>query len=354
MGSDPSARQSLSGIPAYRAGRPASAGSAKLSSNENPFPPLPGVEAAIADAAAAVNRYPDFGSARLLKALSSRLGVAQDQICVGTGSVAVLVQVMTAMVESGDEVVMPWRSFEAYPIVVQLSGATQVRVPLRSDYTHDLEAMAAAINSNTKVVLVCTPNNPTGTVVRRPELAEFIDHVPSDVLVVVDEAYIEFVRDAESTSALDLAVGRDNVLVLRTFSKAFGLANLRVGYGVGPRAIVQELRKTQLPFGVSTVAEGAALAALAGERELRRRVDVLVRERDRVLRELAAHSIDVPDSHGNFVWLSLGDSADEFAQHCEEAGVVVRSFPGDGVRVTIGERGANDLWLSVLGGQLQR
>jgi histidinol-phosphate aminotransferase len=348
MGANPSARQSLSDIPAYRAGRPAPAGSAKLSSNENPFPPLPGVEAAIADAAGAVNRYPDFGSDRLLDALAARLGVDREQITVGTGSVAVLVQVMTAMVEAGDEVVMPWRSFEAYPIIVQLSGATQVRVPLRSDHTHDLDAMASAITDKTRVVLVCTPNNPTGTVVRQRELTEFIDGVPSDVLVVVDEAYIEFVRDAESTGALDLAVSRNNVLVLRTFSKAFGLANLRVGYGVGPRAIVQELRKTQLPFGVSSVAEGAAVAALAGERELQRRVDVLVRERDRVLRELAARSIDVPDSQGNFVWLPLGDSADEFAQRCEDAGVVVRSFAGDGVRVTIGEAVANELWLGVL------
>ena len=354
MVNPPTSRQALTGIPAYRAGRPASAGSAKLSSNENPFPPLPGVEAAIVDAAGEVNRYPDFGSARLLKALSQRLGVDEVQISVGTGSVAVLVQVMTAMVEAGDEVVMPWRSFEAYPIVIQLSGATQVRVPLTADHAHDLGAMAAAINDKTRVVLVCTPNNPTGSIVRRRELLEFIDAVPSDVLVVVDEAYFEFVRDADRTSALDLAVSRDNVLVLRTFSKAFGLANLRVGYGVGPRAIVQELRKTQLPFGVSTVAEGAALAALAGAAELQRRVNVLVRERDRVLRELVAHPIEVPDSQGNFVWLPLGTSATEFADLCSEAGVVVRSFPGDGVRVTIGERAANDLWLSVLGRYLQR
>jgi histidinol-phosphate aminotransferase len=353
MVSHPSSRQSLSGIPAYRAGLPAPTGSAKLSSNENPFPPLPGVEAAIADAAAAVNRYPDFGNARLLTALSGRLGVDEDQISVGTGSVAVLVQVMTAMAEGGDEVVMPWRSFEAYPIVVQLSGATQVRVPLASDHTHDLEAMAAAVNKHTKVVLVCTPNNPTGTVVRRRELAEFIDRVPSDVLIVVDEAYVEFVYDAENTSALDLVSSRDNVLVLRTFSKAFGLANLRVGYGVGPRAIVQELRKTQLPFGVSTVAESAALAALAGERELQRRVGVVTRERDRVLDELRAHAIEVPESQGNFVWLPLGQSAVEFAERCEDAGVVVRTFPGDGVRVTVGERAANDRWLAVLRGQLR-
>lgn len=354
MVSHPSSRPALTGVPAYRAGRAASGDAVKLSSNENPFPPLPGVEAAICDAAGGVNRYPDFGSTRLIQALADRLGVDSDQISVGTGSVAVLVQVMTAMVESGDEVVMPWRSFEAYPIVVQLSGATQVRVSLTPDHAHDLDAMAAAITDNTRVVLVCTPNNPTGTVVGRRQLVEFIDRVPHDVLVVVDEAYFEFVRDTNSSSALDLALSHDNVLVLRTFSKAFGLANLRVGYGVGARAIVEELRKTQLPFGISTVAEGAALAALAGEAELLRRVDVLAEERDRVLGELATKPIAVPASQGNFVWLPLGSDAETFAQRCEEAGVVVRSFPGDGVRVTIGERAANDQWLSVLSGHLAR
>jgi histidinol-phosphate aminotransferase len=320
----------------------------KLSSNENPFPPLPGVEAAIADAASAVNRYPDFGSARLLSALSRRLRVDESQITLGTGSVAVLGQVITAMAGPGDEVVLPWRSFEAYPIVVQLSGATQVRVPLRTDHSHDLEAMAAAVTPRTRVVIVCSPTNPTGTSVKRSELVRFLDAVPENVLVALDEAYVEFVRDPDTPDGLDLASSRSNVVVLRTFSKAYGLAGVRIGYGVGQASVISELRKTQLPFGVTTIAERAAIAALAGEHELLRRVDVLVAERSRVQAALSAMPYDVPDAQGNFVWLPLGDRADEFAARCEQSGVIVRPFTGDGVRVTVGEQPANDRWLAVL------
>lgn len=321
----------------------------KLSSNENPFPPLPGVEAAIADAAASVNRYPDFGSERLIRALATRLDVDPAQIAVGTGSVAVLGQVMNAMAGAGDEIVVPWRSFEAYPILATLAGASLVRVPLRADGSHDLEAMAAAVTERTRLVMVCTPNNPTGTSVRRDQLERLLAQVPGDVLVAVDEAYVEFVRDAESPDALDLALSRDNVVVLRTFSKAYGLAGLRVGYAVGPAAVVAELRKAQLPFGVTAMAEQAAIASLSGERELVRRVEVLVQERARVVDALQALSFEHPDAQGNFVWLPLGERTDAFAVASEAAGVVVRPFTGEGVRVTIGEPPANDRWLAVLG-----
>jgi histidinol-phosphate aminotransferase len=338
----------LDAIPGYLAGRAAPVGAVKLSSNENPFPPLPGVEAAIAGAAADVNRYPDFGSTRLIQAIAARHDVAADHVTVGTGSVAVLAQVIAAYAGAGDEVVLPWRSFEAYPIVVQLAGATQVRVPLRSDHMHDLPAMAGAITDRTRVVLVCTPNNPTGATVRRGDLERFLDLVPPTVLVAVDEAYVEFVRDADGPDALDLATSRPNVVVLRTFSKAYGLAALRVGYGVGPADVVAQLRKTQLPFGVSSMAESAALAALAGERELMRRVDVLVAERARVLEQLVEVGVPVPSSGGNFVWLPIGGRADEFAAACASAGVMVRPFADEGVRVTIGEPEANARWLAVL------
>ena len=348
MADRPRSRDELAAIPAYQAGRDAPAGAAKLSSNENPFPPLPGVEAAIADAAHSINRYPDFGSSRLLEALAERCGVAREQITLGTGSVAVLGQVITAMAGSGDEVVMPWRSFEAYPILVQLSGATQIRVPLLPDFTHDLDAMASAVNERTRVVLICTPNNPTGTVVTRSALEVFLERIPSDVLVVVDEAYVEFVRDVEATHSLELIAQYPNVVILRTFSKAFGLAGVRVGYGVGPVDLITDLRKAQLPFGVTNVAEQAALAALASERELLRRVDVLVAERTRVEAALAALPFAAPPSQGNFVWLPLADRAVEFGDACEQNGVVVRPFAGDGVRVTIGEPEANNRWLEVL------
>lgn len=348
MPDHPRSRAPLQAIPAYQAGRSAPPGAVKLSSNENPFPPLPGVLAAMNDAAAEVNRYPDFGSSRLVEALAQRHGVGPEQVAVGTGSVAVLSQVITAYAGAGDEVVIPWRSFEAYPIIIALSGATQVSVPLRTDHTHDLTAMAAAVSERTRVVMICTPNNPTGTVVRRRDLIAFLDDVPPDVLVAVDEAYVEFVRDTESPDALDLAVSRSNVVVLRTFSKAYGLAGLRVGYAIGPDAVVTELRKAQLPFGVSAAAEAAATASLAAEPELLRRVQVLVRERDRVMGELSDLPLAVPEAQANFVWLPLGERTDDFARRCAEAGVVVRPFSGDGVRVTIAEPAANDRWLPVL------
>ena len=320
----------------------------KLSSNENPFPPLPGVEAAIADAAASVNRYPDFGASRLLTALGQRLGIDQDQIAVGTGSVAVLGQVMNAMAGPGDEIVIPWRSFEAYPILAALSGASLVRVPLLGDGTHDLDAMVDAITDRTRLVMVCTPNNPTGPAVRRDQLDAFLARVPQDVLVAVDEAYVEFVRDVAAPDALDLALTRDNVIILRTFSKAYGLAGVRVGYAVGPTAIIRELRKAQLPFGVTSMAEQAAIASLGGESELLRRVNVLVLERSCVQEAIRTMDFEIPDAQGNFIWLPLGVRTDEFAEKTAEAGVVVRPFSGEGVRVTIGEPFANDRWLAVL------
>jgi histidinol-phosphate aminotransferase len=221
-------------------------------------------------------------------------------------------------------------------------------VPLRDDFSHDLPAMATAITERTRVVLVCTPNNPTGRAVPPADLDAFLDQVPTSVLVAVDEAYVEFLADGEVTHTMDLAAARPNVVVLRTFSKAYGLAALRVGYAVGPADVVAQLREAQTPFGVSSVAESAALAALDGERELLRRVAVLVDERDRVTRELEALPLDVAESQGNFVWLPLGERSDEFAAACVAAGVIVRPFGGEGVRVTIGEVDANDCWLSVL------
>lgn len=208
--------------------------------------------------------------------------------------------------------------------------------------------MAGAVTERTRVVLVCTPNNPTGTAVERAALERLLDQVPTDVLVAIDEAYVEFVRDPASPDALDLATSRPNVVVLRTFSKAYGLAGVRVGYGVGPAPLMTEIRKAQLPFGVTTVAERAAVAALASQAELLRRVDVLVSERLRVQQVLAAMPYAVPESQGNFVWLPLAERSEEFGRGCEEGGVVVRPFAGDGVRVTIGEPHANDRWLSVL------
>ena len=351
----PRLRPALDGIPTYRPGRPAAARDGapayKLSSNENPYPPLPSVLDTVRDGAASFNRYPDMFATGLTAAIADRFDVPVTHVATGTGSVGVLQQVIQSTATEGDEVVYAWRSFEAYPIVVQISGATSVRVPLRADEHHDLDAMADAITDRTRLVLVCSPNNPTGTAVRRGELETFLDRVPSHVLVVIDEAYREFVRDAEVPDAIEVYRSRPNVAVLRTFSKAYGLAGLRVGFGVAHEPVADALRKTAVPFGVSGLAQAAAVASLAAEDELLERVEALVGERARVQDALRDQGwTQVPASEANFVWLRLGERTEEFAAACEEAGVVVRPFVGEGARVSIGEPEANDLFLRVAKG----
>ncbi|MEU4196414.1 histidinol-phosphate transaminase [Kribbella sp. NPDC026611] len=344
-------RACLDDVAAYKPGRPPARTDGrptyKLSSNENPYPPLPGVLAAAVQAAEQMNRYPDMGAVELLEALSARFGVPVSDLAVGTGSVALLYHLLQATVHDGDEVVYAWRSFEAYPIAVQLTGATSVQVPLTDEARHDFKAMEAAITDRTKVVLVCTPNNPTGPVVHRDELLAFLDAVPSNVLVVLDEAYREFVRDPDVVDGVDLYRDRPNVLVLRTFSKAYGLAGFRVGYAIGHPDVVGAIRKCALPFGVSYVAQAAAIASLQVEEELLERVESLVAERTRVVATLRASGWEVPDTQTNFVWLDLGEETVAFSEAVQAEGVSVRPFPGDGVRVSIGEPEANDLFLQV-------
>jgi histidinol-phosphate aminotransferase len=344
-------RSCLDDVAAYKPGRPPERTDGrptyKLSSNENPYPPLPGVLAAATAAAEDMNRYPDHGAVDLLEALSERFGVPISDLAVGTGSVAVLYHLLQAACTHGDEVVYAWRSFEAYPIAVQLTGATSVQVPLTEDARHDFKAMEAAITDRTKAVLVCTPNNPTGPVVRRDELLAFLDVVPPNVLVVLDEAYREFVREPETVDGAELYRERPNLVVLRTFSKAYGLAGFRVGYAIGHPPAIAAIRKCALPFGVSQVAQAAAIASLRAEQELLERVEALVAERTRVVGELRAAGWDVPETHANFVWMPLGEQTVAFAEAVQAEGVSVRPFPGEGARVTIGEREANDLFLKV-------
>lgn len=317
----------------------------KLASNESGYGPLPSVVKAVADAAGLMNRYPDNGALALTEALAKKLGVTTAELAVGGGSVALLQQVIAAFAGPGDEVVYGWRSFEAYPIFPLQNGASSVQVPL-VDETYSLPGLLAAITPATKVVIVCNPNNPTSTAVSEG-LEDFIDSVPASVLVVLDEAYREFVGP---TIPDGLALRRDNVLVLRTFSKAYGLAGLRVGYGVGDPAVISAVRALQLPFSISTVAQAAAVASLDAEEELLQRVEAVIVERDRVSSALAAAGFSVPESHANFVWLPLGDQATAFAQRCEGAGVIVRPFAGDGVRVTIGTPAENDRFLAIATG----
>jgi histidinol-phosphate aminotransferase len=346
-------RDTLRSVPAYAPGKPAAPHEGltafKLSSNENPYPPLPAVVDVLAQAAGRVNRYPDMAATALVQAIAAHHDVPAEWIATGTGSVGVLGQIVTATCGPGDEVVHAWRSFEAYPIVVQLSGATGVPVPLDAEARHDLSAMADAVTDRTRLVLVCSPNNPTGTVVHSDELTRFLDRVPRDVLVVIDEAYTEFVRDEQAADAMAVLRERANVAVLRTFSKAYGLAGLRVGYAVAHPPVAQALRKTAVPFGVSTLAQEAAVASLAAEAQLAERVEALVAERERVLGALHAQGWALPRTEANFVWFPLGPRTGDFAAACDAQALVVRPYGTDGVRVTVGEPEANDRLIDVAG-----
>ena len=346
-------RKTLEGVPAYKPGKPAAPVEGlkayKISSNENPYPPLPSVVKVVADAATNMNRYPDMAVTRLTKALAERWDVPTTHIATGTGSVGVLTQLINITCEPGDEVVYAWRSFEAYPIVVALAGAASVQVPGTESAEHDLPAMAAAVTDRTRLILVCTPNNPTGPPVTDAALREFLDQVPSDVLVVVDEAYLEFNTSEDAPDSLALYREYPNVAVLRTFSKAYGLAGLRVGYCIAQEDVATALRKAATPFGVSDLGERAAVASLAAYDELAVRVEALVSERERVVAALREQGWPVPDTQANFVWMPLGADSAAFAATCQQRGLTVRPFQGDGVRCSIGEREANDRLIEVAG-----
>jgi histidinol-phosphate aminotransferase len=345
----PRFRSVLDGFPAYKPGRtPASATgkSHKLSSNECPYGPLPSVVEVIAEAARLVNRYPDSGAEALIDAIADRFGVPAEHVAVGCGSVGVAQQLFEAIGEPGAEVVYAWRSFEAYPTLADLAATDSVRVPLK-DETHDLAAMAAAITPRTRMIFVCNPNNPTGTVVRGDELVAFLDRVPADCLVVLDEAYREYIRDEAVPDGMELYRDRPNVAVLRTFSKAYGLAGLRVGFLIAHPRVAAAVRSTMLPFSVNRIAQAAAIGSLAAEDELMERVELTVKERTRVREELIAAGWTVPPTEANFVWLRLGERTLEFAAACEEVGIAVRPFAGEGARVSIGDTEANDAFLRV-------
>ena len=349
MSPSPRFRSVLDGFPAYQPGRtPVSTTgkSHKLSSNESPFEPLPSVIKAITEAALSVNQYPDNGAQALIEAIAERFGVPQQHVAVGCGSVGVTQQLLEAVGEPGAEVMYAWRSFEAYPTLADLAAAESVRVPLR-DETHDLAAMAAAITPRTRLIFVCNPNNPTGTVVRGAELEAFLDLVPADCLVVLDEAYHEYIRDEAVPDGVTLYRDRPNVAVLRTFSKAYGLAGLRTGFMIAHEPVAAAARATMLPFSVNRIAQAAAIASLAAEAELLERVELTVKERTRVREALIADGWTVPPTEANFVWLRLGEHTIAFAAACEAVGIAVRPFAGEGARVSIGDAEANDAFLAV-------
>jgi histidinol-phosphate aminotransferase len=338
-------RADLDALPNYVPGRSVP-GAIKLASNEVPYGPLPGVVEALSVALADVHRYPDMGVVALRTALAARTGVGIDRIATGCGSVALAEHLVRATCLTGDEVIYAWRSFEAYPIITATAGATSVRVPNTATHGHDLPAMAAAVTDRTRLIFVCNPNNPTGTALRRAELDAFLAAVPPNVLVVLDEAYREFVTDPDVPDGLATYGERPNVVVLRTLSKAWGLAGLRVGYLVAAPAVANAVRKVVTPFSTSLAAQAAALAALEADAEMRRRAALVVAERERVLAAMRAMLPGVPETQANFVWLPLGERATAFGQGCEEHRVIVRPFAGDGVRVTVGTPEENDAFLA--------
>ena len=306
-----------------------------------------GGAAAIAEAALGVNRYADHRASELRAALADHLAVAVESVAVGPGSAGLLQQLCLTYVDAGDEVVYPWRSFEVYPVYTRLVGEIPVTVPL-VDHAFDLEAVAAAVTEKTKLVFLASPNNPTGTVLTTEDLGNFVDRIDSSTVVVIDEAYREFNDDAVGDPVNDLLPNHDNVVVLRTFSKAHGLAGLRVGYMIGDSRVVAAVDKTLVPFAVNAIAQAAALAAIDADDEIRDRVDFLSAERERVTAALREAGHDFPDPFANFVWLPMGGATDGIALALERRGVVVRPFTGEGIRVTIGTAAENDRFLATL------
>ena len=322
-----------------------------LSMNESRFPPLPSVRAVVEQGAAQLHRYPSHTAAGLVSALARHLDVPEGQVLVGPGSAGLTQNLIASLGPDRPEVVYAALSFEAYPLMVLNTGCRPVAVPL-AGYTHDLDAMAAALTDRTRCVLICNPNNPTGAVLGREELAAFLDRVPSSVPVIIDEAYREFVTDPDAADGMRLRAGRDNVCVLRTFSKAYGLATLRVGYAVVPEAIAQRARMTGLVFYPGGLAQAAAVASLEpeAEKQVLERCAELAGIRAQFTQDLRAAGLPVPDSQANFVWLPIGADTEDFVARCSAAGVLVRPYPGLGVRVTVGTDEANRQLLGVAAG----
>lgn len=351
-----SPRPVLDTLPAYAAGKPPAAVEGlvayKLASNENPYGPVPAVRETIA-AFDAISRYPDPLATLLRERLAEHLDVPAADIVTGAGSLGALTQIINTFAGARadgtqDEVIFPWRSFEAYPIVVRTSGARDVQVPLTEDFRHDLQAMAAAITDRTRVILLCTPNNPTGPILSTEDVEGFLAQVPPHVLVVIDEAYLEFIRDEGAVDGIEMYRRHQNIVVLRTFSKAHGLANLRVGYSVSHPPITQYLRVIATPFAVSSLAERSAVASLDHLDQVMERVDQVVSERERVVQGLQDAGWTVPDTQANFVWLPLGERTPEFVAAAERQALSVRGFGAEGVRVSIGEVEANTRFLELI------
>ena len=336
-------RPELADLPAYTPGRTVP-GAIKIASNETVDGPLPSVRAAISKAVDGINRYPDNGYVELKERLAKYVNFAPEHISVGSGSVSLCQQLIQITSTIGDEVLYGWRSFEIYPLQVRTAGATPVQVPLR-DFAFDLDAMLAAVTDRTRLIFVCNPNNPTSTVVDPEALARFVAAVPPHILIAIDEAYVEYIRDGLAPDSFGLVREHANVVVLRTFSKAYGLAGLRVGYAVGDPELITALGKVYVPFTSTSVSQAAAVASLDAADQLLERTDAVVTERTRVTQALRDAGFTVPPSQANFVWLPLPGRAQDFAAASANARVIVRPYGEDGVRVTVAAPHENDAFL---------
>jgi len=336
-------RPEIAALPAYVEGKTVP-GSIKLASNETVHPPLPSVLKAVEAALATTNRYPDNGYAALRARLAEHVGFGPEHVAAGCGSVSLCQQLIQISTGAGDEVVFGWRSFEIYPLQVRTAGAIPVQVPLR-EHTFDLDAMLDAITDRTRLIFVCNPNNPTSTVVQPDALERFVAAVPPHILIAIDEAYVEYIRDGLLPDSLGLVRRHSNVVVLRTFSKAYGLAGLRLGYAVGDPEIITALGKVYVPFTVSSAAQAAGIASLDAAEELMARTDAVVAERARVSAALRDAGFELPNSQANFVWLPLAERNADFVAAAAAARIVVRPYGADGVRVTIGAPEENDALL---------
>ena len=336
-------RPELADLPAYTPGRTVP-GAIKIASNETVDGPLPSVRAAIEKATDAINRYPDNGYVELRDRLAKHVDFAPEHISVGCGSVSLCQQLIQLTSTVGDEVLFGWRSFEIYPLQVRTAGATPIQVPL-TDYTFDLDAMLAAVTDRTRLIFVCNPNNPTSTVVDPDALARFVAAVPSDVLIAIDEAYVEYIRDGLAPDSFQLVRENANVVVLRTFSKAYGLAGLRVGYAVGDPELITALGKVYVPFTTTSISQAAAIASLDAADQLLERTDAVVAERTRVTATLRAAGFTIPPSQANFVWLPLEDRTTDFVNSAADNRLLVRPYGQDGVRVTVTAPHENDAFL---------
>lgn len=352
----PTPRPAVDQLPAYRPGKGAAQAEAehgitnaiKLASNENPDPPVDSILAAVAAAAAGANRYADHRATAVRARIATWLGVEADQVTVGAGSVGLLQQLFLTYVDPGDEVVYPWRSFEVYPVYTRLMGGVERTTPLTADHRFDLDALAGVVRPSTRMVLLATPNNPTGTALRTAEVRDLLDVIDPRTVVVVDEAYREFVDPAFGDPVRELLPDHPNVVVTRTFSKAHGLAGIRAGYAIGHPEVIASIDKTLFPFAVSALAQAAAIAAIDAEDEIAVRVRRILAERARVVDALVGAGWAIPDAQANFVYLPLGERTDAVYLALERRGVVTRPFSGEGIRVTISSPADNDRFLTTL------